>query len=207
MLSLHNVLQMSCLCLLFQYLIVGVSAAPLNEFSGQYGHLSADQAFQQFLANNLEFIAKIKDKSQGLRNIFCRDLLLCKEEELTALKEQMHLDAPPLDQCHSSSYNLENCFNQVQSGLHTYHSRFPILEKVLSKNTVAVSRLRRDIEDLQSNFRQQMEHMSIVPVNFPSAEVSFPTPFHEQAGGYLLLCNLQHSLETLIRALRPLLRP
>ncbi|XP_069093522.1 granulocyte colony-stimulating factor isoform X2 [Pleurodeles waltl] len=197
---------MSCLCLLLQYLIVGVSAAPLNEFSGQYGYLSADQTFQQFLTNNLEFIDKIKDKSQGLRNIFCRDLQLCKEEELTVLKEQMHLDPPLLDHCHSSSYNLEKCLNQVQSGLQTYHSRFPILEKVLSRNTVAVSRLRRDIEDLQSNFRQQMEHMSIEPVNYPSAEVSFPTPLHEQAGGYLLLCNLQRSLETLTRALRPFLR-
>ena len=52
----------------------------------------------------------------------------------------------------------------------------------------------------------QMEILSIVPVNYPSAEVSFPTLLHEQAVGYLILSDLQHSLETLIRALRPLLR-
>ncbi|XP_069490874.1 granulocyte colony-stimulating factor [Ambystoma mexicanum] len=204
--SIHNVLQMSCLCLLFHCLFVGVSAAPLAEFSGQYGHLSSDQTFQQFLTNNLEFIAKIKDKSQGLRKIFCQELSLCQEDELAVLKEQLRLYPATLDQCQSSSYNLENCFNQVQSGLQTYHSLFSVVEKVLSGRALIVSHLRHDIEDLQSNFRQQMEQLSIVPVNYPAAEVSFPSTFHEQAGGYLIVCNLQHSMETLIRALRALLR-
>nr|XP_033774382.1 granulocyte colony-stimulating factor [Geotrypetes seraphini] len=180
-------------------------AAPLPEFSGEYGYLAGDQGFQQFLSNNLEFSLKIKTNAQQLREVFCQDYKLCNEQELNLVRRQLKISQAPLDQCQSTSFNLDTCFTQIRNGLQTYHADLSTIQKHLSANSVAIDRLKLDISDITSNFQQQMETMSIAVVNFPDSAgqtLNFPTTFHEQAGGYLVLCNLQHFLETVYRALR-----
>ncbi|XP_029428110.1 granulocyte colony-stimulating factor [Rhinatrema bivittatum] len=201
--SLPDVLQL-VLCLLAP-LLQGLWAAPLPEFSGAYGYLSGDQGFQQFLTSNLEFSLKIKAGAEKLREVFCQDYRLCNEQELSLVRRQLKISQAPLDQCQSTNFNLDSCFTQIRNGLQMYHTDFSVVQQHLPANSVAIGRLVLDISDFASNFQQQMETMGIAVVSYPGLtgqDLSFPTTFHEQAGGYLLLSNLQHFLETVFRALR-----
>ncbi|XP_030076333.1 granulocyte colony-stimulating factor [Microcaecilia unicolor] len=180
-------------------------AAPLPEFSGEYGYLSGDLGFQQFLSNNLEFSLKIKTDTEQLREVFCQDYKLCNEQELSLVRRQLKITQPSLDQCQSTSFNLDTCFTQIRNGLQTYHADLSTIQKHLPANSETISRLMLDISDFTSNFQQQMETIGIALVNYPDSagqSLNFPTTFHEQAGGYLIFSNLQHFMETVFRALR-----
>ncbi|XP_075436237.1 granulocyte colony-stimulating factor [Ascaphus truei] len=182
---LAAVLPLLCLCL-----GVGVLAAPLP-------------GNPEFLQNNLEFSRKIASEAEELRDMMCERHRLCKAEELTLIREQLGLHVTSLDQCHSDTFSLEGCFSQVRSGLRDFRS----LALTLPAGTALT--LRMDIGDLLTNVQEEMESRGINPLNYPSHGVTvpkYPSTFHEQAGAFLILSDLQNFMRRVQRALTLLQR-
>ncbi|XP_066487120.1 granulocyte colony-stimulating factor [Tiliqua scincoides] len=172
------------------------SAAPLMEFSG-------DPGFQQFLRKNEEFALKINSDVVAMKDRMREEFKLGNDSELQLLREILAIQQVTLN-CHSSLCNVEDCFNQIWTGLQTYKSYLIRVAEVLPSYANQVTSLQLDVSNLSANIQQQMEESGLPTVSYPQAETKVLPNLEsqKQIGSYIILNYFKGFLEMTIRALR-----
>ncbi|XP_044303132.1 granulocyte colony-stimulating factor [Varanus komodoensis] len=172
------------------------SAVPLAEFSG-------DPGFQEFIRKNREFVYKIKSDVTALKNLVHKDFKLGSDDELSMVQGILGINQVDHSHCPKNPCDTEGCFNQIQTGLHTYHAYLSYIAQILPSYAGQVAALQLENTNLSSNIQLQMEESGMSTVTYPQAEnqLSFPET-QRVMGSYLVLRNLQKFMEMTFRALR-----
>ncbi|XP_061446556.1 myelomonocytic growth factor-like isoform X2 [Rhineura floridana] len=170
------------------------SAAPLTESSG-------DPGFQQFIQKNREFVSKIKRDVASVKERVRKEFKLGSDSELLLVRHILGIEQADHSHCQKDPCDMEGCFNQIQAGLHTYHSSLSHIGQILSSYTDQVSGLQLDILNLSINIQRQMEESGMAIVTYPQAE-NLALQNQREIGSYLILGNLQKFMEATLRALR-----
>lgn len=170
------------------------SAAPLMEFSG-------DQGFQQFLRKNEEFARTIKSDVVEMKEHICKEFKIGHDDELQLVRNVLAIPRVTLS---CNPCNVEDCFNQIQAGLHIYHGYLARIAEVLPSYANQVTSLQLDVSNLSTNIKQQMEESGLPTVSYPQEETHVLPNLEGQkeVGSYIILDNFKGFLEMTIRALR-----
>ncbi|XP_077171272.1 granulocyte colony-stimulating factor isoform X2 [Paroedura picta] len=174
------------------------ASAPLPESSG-------DPELLQFVQKNREFVLRIKEDATRTRKLMRKEFKLGNDDELMLMQELLGISQVDLSLCRTDPCDMAGCFNQIRTGLHTYHGYFSHIKEILPSFTSHIESLQVDISNLSSNLQQQMQESGLAVVAYPTVENPTRPSFLEsekQIGSYLALRNFEKFLEMTFRALR-----
>ncbi|XP_015279009.1 PREDICTED: myelomonocytic growth factor-like [Gekko japonicus] len=194
---------MSSVRSIFSLLTIALSwtmsaSAPLPESSG-------DPELLQFVQKNREFVLRIKQDVSRVRKLMQKEFKIHSDDELMLMREMLDISQMDLSLCRTDPCDLAGCFNQIRTGLQTYHGYFSRIKELLPNFAGHVDGLQVDVSNLSSNLQQQMQENGLTVVAYPQTESQANPSFLEsekEAGSYLVLRNFERFLEMTFRALR-----
>ncbi|KAJ6660627.1 hypothetical protein lerEdw1_017624 [Lerista edwardsae] len=174
-------------------------AVPLMAYSGD----------PRFFSKNMEFAHKIRSDVVAMKERLHAKFRIVRiqnsvfSNELQLMRE---LVAIPSLNCDSDPCNLEDCFNQIRAGLHTYEGYLSQIADALPSYADRVRLLRLDVWNLSANIQQQMEETGLPTVTYPQANQVLTKlgnqNWKDVVRSYIILDDLKEFLEMTIRALR-----
>ncbi|XP_060111535.1 myelomonocytic growth factor-like [Heteronotia binoei] len=174
------------------------ASVPLPESSG-------DPELLQFVQKNREFVLRIKEDVVRTRKLMRKEFKLGSDNELMLMQELLDIPQADLSLCRTEPCDMAGCFNQIRTGLHTYHGYFSHIKEILPSFASHMNGLQADVTNLSANLQQQMQESGLTIVAYPQTEGQAHPSFlqsEKQIGSYLLLRNFERFLEMTFRALR-----